>query len=743
MRTSKKLGIFLSSFLGLGTVIALACAGGDWDETEGSMFTPEIINRPSYEPFFRTQYYPFYSDGGYYTDQLTACSDLNLKEWGLYFEGKLSKEALDYWLYKAEGKEVNNMIFTIKGTTKDAPKLNEDSKKYTLLSVSPADKATAFLYYVGFAHRNENVAAVQYDPWEEKKEPTLDLAKQIEGGVKFFNNAKNPILKERYLYQLVRLYYFSKQYKEAISFYTTNSSLFTKESTMKWRTLEYVAGAYYKQKEYATANYLFSQVFDNFEEHKRSAYLSFHPQENQDWEKSLALAKSTHEKIVLWELVGIYNDPKRSIDAIYKLDPKAPELELMLVRLVNTEEEHFASGLYLRYGKKKESQPLADNAKTATVSDIATKGNTSNPLLWNLAAAYLNYGAKKFDEGDKFLKAAEKAKTSGEMLKAQYHIISLAGKLNRLQKLNAAEENKLLSDLNVLFDPKISGTEHLRYSFAERWARNVLAVLYAENGEYEKAEMIVPGTVNGHFNKEENISKMIAYFDRKDHSELEKLFLERAPYTKSTYLDLLGIRYTQKDMLDEALAAFQKAEGKTELYGNPFTIHIKDCHDCDHMASQKTKYTSAAFVAKMIEMESKAKSNKAEAAQNYFLVANGFYNITYYGNARHFYENPVNSFLSYDRDPKQPERYEESCGLALKYYLLARDNSSDKEFRAKCTFMAAKCELNKWYKDTGVSEGVDFQSGQYYKQLKKEYNSTAYYSEIIKECAYFSLYNSK
>jgi hypothetical protein len=743
MKTSKKLWIFLSSFLGLGTILALACAGGDWDETEGSMFTPEIINKPNYVPFFRTQYYPFYDEGGYYTDQLTACKELNLKEWNLYFEGKVSKEALDYWLYKAEGKEVNNMIFTIKGTTKDLPKLSDDSKKHSLISVSPSDKATAFLYYVGFAHRNENIAAVQYEPWEEKKEPTVDIAKQIDGGMKFFNNAKHPILKERYLYQLVRLYYFSRQYQEAIGFYTKNISLFTKESSMKWRTMEYVAGAWYKQKEYSQANYLYSLVFDNFDEHKRSAYLSFHPQEEKDWAKCIALAKSTHEKIVLWELLSIYNDPKRGIEEVYKLDPKAPELELLLVRLVNTEEEHFVSDLWIRYGNKKENQPLADNSKVAVVSEIATKGNTANPLLWNLAAAYLNYGAKKFEEGDKFLKASEKAKTSGDLLKGQYYVISLAGKLNRLQKLNAAEENKLLPDLKVLFDSKTGQTDRLRYGFAERWAGNVLAVLYAENGEFEKAEMVVPGTVPGHFNKEENIRKMIAYFDRKDHSELEKLLLARAPYSKSTYLDLLGIRLTQKDLLDSALVAFQKAEGKDELYGNPFTIHIKDCHDCDHMAQQKAKYTSATFVAKMIEMKNKAKANKAEAAQNYFLVANGFYNITYYGNARHFYENPVNSFLSYDRDPKQPERYEESCDLALKYYLLAKDNSTDKEFRAKCTFMAAKCELNKWYRDTGVSEGVDFQAGTYFKQLKKEYKSTAYYSEIIKECSYFALFNTK
>jgi hypothetical protein len=172
------------------------------------------------------------------------------------------------------------------------------------------------------------------------------------------------------------------------------------------------------------------------------------------------------------------------------------------------------------------------------------------------------------------------------------------------------------------------------------------------------------------------------------------------------------------------------------LLGNPFTIHINDCHDCDHAAAQKTKYTRLSFAEKMFEMKNKAASKPEEAAQNYFLVANGFYNMTYFGNARLFYDNPID-FRHYYYSNSNEGTKENDCALALKYYLLARDKSTDKEFKAKCTFMAAKCEQNLWFLTRKYEDGIDFKSGVYFKELVKTYSTTKYFDEIVKECGYF------
>jgi hypothetical protein len=89
--------------------------------------------------------------------------------------------------------------------------------------------------------------------------------------------------------------------------------------------------------------------------------------------------------------------------------------------------------------------------------------------------------------------------------------------------------------------------------------------------------------------------------------------------------------------------------------------------------------------------------------------------------------------------------------FALKYYLLARENSKNKEFKAKMTFMAAKCEQNTWYimkvsksrDGFWLKDAKDFQSGKYFQELRDIYSDTKYHSEIIKECSYYARYYAK
>src|SRR5258708_7092345 len=98
MKVSKKFWFLLISFFVAGTAFVFACWGGDWDETEGSAFTPEIINKPEYEPFFRTTNSPFYGGVGYDTNWNRVCNELNIEEWNKFFDGKLGEQKLNYWL---------------------------------------------------------------------------------------------------------------------------------------------------------------------------------------------------------------------------------------------------------------------------------------------------------------------------------------------------------------------------------------------------------------------------------------------------------------------------------------------------------------------------------------------------------------------------------------------------------------------------------------------------------------------
>lgn len=720
------------SILACAAITALACAGGDWDGSEGSMFTPHIIDQKQSVAFFRTLETPFYD--GYDEDRRLAFNEQNTLDWKGFFDNQVSLQTLDYWLHKASLKQIDSMIFFIKGKPAN---LTTESENNTLKAL-PAAKATSFLYYTGFAKRNETFTApyVEYS-WDPKPAPVSDvsLTKQIAGGLNFYTKASDPFLKERYAFQLERLYFFNQEYDKTLSFYNEHESDFKAGGSIQWRALGYKAAALYKQKKYAESNQLYARIFDQYGPMRKSAYLSFHPLPKTEWDQCLALAKNTHEKEVLWQLKGLYGNEVEAMRAILKLNPSSTMADLLLVRAVNIEEWNLESQ---SYEAKKTGKVYAVNKNLlAFLNETSATIQSPNAAAWHLAAAYLNDIQGDYTQAEIQMKRAEKYVAASALNKAQYHLIAVYGSLKKTTAINEKLEAAMLNDLKILFSKETGELANFRSNKARTWTRRTLAELYLKKGETEKAELIFPGINPKHFNNMDQIKKMIAYYERPNPSAFEKLFFEQAYLQKDDYLELLGIRYAQQDKLEDALMALKAIGSKETLLGNPFTIHIKDCHDCDHQAAQKTKYTKASFIEKMIEMKRIAASKPAEAASNYFLVANGFYNMTWFGNARLFFDNRVDNTIY---DYEHAATPEENSDLPLKYYLLALQNSSDKEFKAKCTFMAAKCEQNAFFMNTPANYKGDFKSGVYFASLKKDYNTTKYYQEVIKECGYFKTY---
>ncbi|PBQ33164.1 hypothetical protein CNR22_15740 [Sphingobacteriaceae bacterium] len=735
--SSKKSVILLISGILLATITALACAGGDWEGTEGSMFAPEIINQPQFKPFFRTTYTPFYD--GYDDKSAEFFKKENCKDWLSYFgAGNMSEEALNYWLYTASINQVDSMIFDLKNKPSH---LTEASKRYTLKALK-AEKGNAFLYFLGFAKRNEAFAVKESEySWEPKpaRPAGVSLEKQIAGGINFLKKAQEPFMKERYAFQVERLYFFNQEYEKAIAVYDANQHYFTTENNIKWRALSYKAGALYKLKQFAQSNYLFSKIYSDFDPLKKSAFLCFHPQNEADWKSCLDLAKTTKEKEVLWQLYGLHADALTAMKEILKLNPASELADLLLVRTVNMQEEKFGGNLTTGHSNDSESKIKVDEKFVAFFNEVSASNKLINAGAWHLSAAYMNYISRNYEIADKQLKRAKETLKGNALMTAQYHLISLIGKIARIGSMNTTVESNLVADLRGVLDHK-NDVKDLRVDYALAWMRQVLASYAKSPGEIEKAELIYPGSASVGFNKIQTIEKMIAYFEKTNTSEYEKLFFQYAPLNKFDYVELKAIRLAQQDKLEEALSTFKACQSLgSNLPGNPFTIHIKDCHDCDHEAIQKIKYNRISFLEKMIEMKSLANAKPEEAAPNYFLVANGFYNITHFGNAREFYGyNRVDGSFYYYGDKSLPEQ---QTDLALKYYLLAKQNSKDKEFRAKCTFMAAKCELNASYTEMDP-ENVkdDYIANKNFSILKKEFSDTKYYKEIIKECGYFRTY---
>ena len=163
------------------------------------------------------------------------------------------------------------------------------------------------------------------------------------------------------------------------------------------------------------------------------------------------------------------------------------------------------------------------------------------------------------------------------------------------------------------------------------------------------------------------------------------------------------------------LDAFRRAgnDPRKDLNADPFTIHIKDCHDCDFNAPH-TKYSKLSFTERMQALSGAAQGQGEAAAAASFELANGFYNMSYYGNGRDIYDTAQGNFrdsaLSVNMD------------AAEHYYLQVVTLSSDRELKAKAIFMAAKAEQNRYYSTR--KRDADPHRHEYFSMLKASYADT-------------------
>ncbi len=760
--------VFFSLFLDFSL---LPCGGDGSDYFDHDFFIKEVIfNKTELEE---------YNNYTYLFDSIDLFKEQNLVEWEKFFEKKIERDIIQFWLYGSKLAEIDEAIFYLENKT---PPTIENVKIRGKSFFKYPKEAKAFFYYVGFARRNEvfTTKKSNYDYWgeEHRKEiipnkETVNLQNQIKGGISLYQNEKFQFIKERYIFQLVRSYYLNAEYEKSIQFWKEHFGEIRLTDSMKWRTLGYVAASYTKQKRIGEANYIYSLLYTNSPNQKDSAYSSFQPMEDADWVESLKLTKSKDEKIILWYLFGKRFDIPKAMNEIYLLNPNSKYLNRLLIYGIKRL-SYPVFGFGIRYWdyenlEMKKIIPLNDKALIKNVNSIANQDKVKNKFGWKIAAAYLNYLSMNFKEGDQFLESAFKLKGNVEVFEKQYQITSLLGKLLQMETIDEKSEMTILPEMKFLFSKDKNISEDLNLNYSKNWIRGLLGVFYARKGELEKAEWIQRGTIKNRFSNLENTKRMIDFLEDNAHSPLIQVMLQNPTHSYNDYLLLLGIRYAQVEDLENSLKVFEKIkdsywEHKNIYYSDipfmkdPFQIKIKDSYKFDYNNKIRLpKYNHKTFIQEMIRLKKEAESNTNKSSKNYFKLANAFYNMNYFGTGG-FYYNPIHCYnwyygWAYLSDPILFPEF--SSTIALKYYLLARDNSNSKEFKAKMTFMAAKCEQNEWYltkdykpshrswSDEKKQDAKDFQPGKYFQELRDIYSDTKYHSEIIKECSYYARYWAK
>jgi hypothetical protein len=312
-------------------------------------------------------------------------------------------------------------------------------------------------------------------------------------------------------------------------------------------------------------------------------------------------------------------------------------------------------------------------------------------------------------------------------------------------------EESVVDDLKWL-----KATEHTQYfrrNDAYTWVISCLAEKYTKAGDAVKATCFKGiGVDSAEAMNNELLNNIVKLLAKEKKTPFEEFALSVLNTSADDIIQIEAVNLLYQYKYKDAEAKLKEAVNVKgdSVYGDPFVIHINDNHDADASIKKKSCYTRRDFIQKMCDLEAKAESDPAHAADYYFQLGNGAYNMTYFGNNRVLYQTGSTyiaiqgwDFISSSKPQIDTTLPYISCSHALAYYLKAMQLSNDKEFKAKCCFMAAKCEQNRF--DCSIPKDFkgDFKAGNYFKMLKQDYAATQYYKEIIAECGYFKTFAGK
>jgi len=757
--------------------IIYACGGGDdWGFDYNSNFTPETFADKSYTPLFLSGEI-FYGIG--FDTQHNSRFNENIKsDWANYLKGKVDTTTVNYFLigdettrYSDKKADQNKADITQLHVFFKTKKENQTSLKWGKKINLKEAKTKSFIEFLYLAQKIETVSINtdywSYDPVVAK---TFDDLKMIQSIENVYNTTSDSFLKNRYWFLTVKAYFYSSNKKKAIDFFNKTEASVAK-NVLYYRALAYIAGIHYQQKKYATSNYLYAQVFDKCPELRIVTAYSFSPKNESDWNKALALAKNNKEKAALWAIHGFYKDEKQAIEKIYELDPKSEHLNYLATRLVNKQEEAINNSFrestegsapaknQTVSENKLENQAKIDKNAFDLISKIAATGNTERPYLWDLSLGYLQTLKGEYTNADKSFDKAAKTLPKTELPGFQIRLLRFVNNLSKIDKLTDKNEKTVLADLNWLYYelPKTYKGQEFRYQNASSWSRSYLSTLYRTQGNQVLAEIFGESRYsywndgNAFYDNEKNLRDIKTFLAKSDKTEIEKIGAGIYSLKLKDINNFQAVQATFKNKIPEAIAFLQQTDSVQyqTFLGNPFNGNIKDCHDCDHVAYQKKKYTQIDFLNTIKTMQDKL-AQKEDVYTNSLLLGNAFYNITHFGNGRTFYEV---SIVGYGSNPYSfrdtMKKMITNCDIPKMYYQKAFEAATTKEQKAKCIYMIAKCDRNEYYNNKynnlknwweANDDKINFIAWSGFKTLKKDYSDTKYYQDVIAECGYFNTY---
>lgn len=345
-----------------------ACAWSDPDYEYFNLFTQSIIKDKSYLPFLHSYSTRFYTDF-----KPSLIPDENIESWKRYFNNQLSYAQTEYLVNKMnindlnalkKGSPTNQLLVTLgpgfyQKYREGIDYLIEAKYLEPYMKINYIESADSFYYY--------------REPGTGKNATNLDYNKTVAALTSLYNAAKNPEIKQRYGYQLVRFNHYTRNYDAALKAFKSYVEPIRLKGAPYIMALDQVAGAQRGLGMNSEANWNFFQVFRDSKSRKESAFVSMKLSDTASFNNILKRASTSEDKNMAYFLLGYedFNNPIPVMEKMFEINPDSEILKVMAVRSINELERSYLPIYYYTnengtVTEKKNSENNTASNKTET-----------------------------------------------------------------------------------------------------------------------------------------------------------------------------------------------------------------------------------------------------------------------------------------------------------------------------------------------------------------------------------------
>lgn len=730
---------------------------------------------------------------------------INAEAWVKHLGSAVKVSDVEQLMYKSNTETANLASNQQKSTWSNLP---DSVRGNTFLKTLIDGKHEAERAYFIFTKKQEPITNIQHSYWDPDTRNFKEIIQFAElAEQQIAKYPKNSFLYIRYAYQAARLYLFGHEYTNSMTTYEKYlQPVKGNDAILNWALSNY-AGAVRKNGDGAKAAYLFSKLFTMSPERRILAYSNFHYITASDAE-IFQYAKNDADKFNINAIIGFGNSGRalKYLSECYQLDPANTINAVLLGREVNKIEAEMNESFYLnrdsytyysRNEDKGDAKKYLDSVRTFALQLYRDKKYVQ-PQLGLITAAYLSWINKENTLAKEYLSEIKESELKPKLVD-QLQITRLLTQLTDWQNSKQLDEIKLTQTLTWLEEKaKLDGKndtneprwnynafEHSNYSLICRNILQNLVVKHYLNTQDTAMASLAAVKADIFYNYgfaqdslEENMQWSTMHFwensltpktllkirnlltDNGQQQTLSKFLMKDIKHFNRDYLtELLGTTYLRELDFQKAaktLAGLPKdhkemeiknwySEEQEDLKPNPFIVTIND-YPKKYGKQSTTKLKYAERMARL-ENAIKTEKNNQKKAEYYFQMATGIYQTSTYGNAWSMVSYEWSSIDNHAASTLHWQRNYLQTKSAKEWYNKARSLSTDRDFKAKCTFMLAKCEQkdfvytneSRWqYYDSPLKNPFYrfAMQNKYFKELGAQYKDTPFFTIASRECTY-------